>query len=182
MTENKAKKAAIRERMAETGEPYSVARHAVQDGQPDEPEDTTAQPRDERVPDEAGDEQLRGDQDWVEQYYADGAATEGITVEEFKARHAPGQTRQREAGARRFADPDSGQAEQARRRADLERERADWAREQADLEQERAEWAAEQADLEEEQADLEREWDHAPPRMPHPPRLPRPPLIPRPPR
>src|SRR6202042_2833573 len=32
MTENKAQKAAIRERMAETGEPYSVARHAVLSG------------------------------------------------------------------------------------------------------------------------------------------------------
>ena len=33
MTENKAFKAAIRERMAETGEPYSVARRAVESGQ-----------------------------------------------------------------------------------------------------------------------------------------------------
>ena len=31
MTEDKARKIAIRQRMAETGEPYSVARHAVQD-------------------------------------------------------------------------------------------------------------------------------------------------------
>ena len=31
MTQDKARKAATRQRMAETGEPYSVARHAVED-------------------------------------------------------------------------------------------------------------------------------------------------------
>ena len=31
MTQDKARKIAIRQRMAETGEPYSVARHAVED-------------------------------------------------------------------------------------------------------------------------------------------------------
>jgi hypothetical protein len=66
MTENKAQKTAIRQRMAETGEPYSVARHAVQASQPAA----------------AG--------DWDEEYYADGAASEGITVAEFKAREAAG--------------------------------------------------------------------------------------------
>ncbi|MFY9928574.1 MAG: hypothetical protein WAK82_11275, partial [Streptosporangiaceae bacterium] len=30
MTQNKAQKSAARQRMSETGEPYSVARHAVQ--------------------------------------------------------------------------------------------------------------------------------------------------------
>ena len=30
MTQDKAKKTATRQRMAETGEPYSVARHAVE--------------------------------------------------------------------------------------------------------------------------------------------------------
>ena len=34
MTQDKAKKTAARQRMAETGEPYSVARRAVQAGQP----------------------------------------------------------------------------------------------------------------------------------------------------
>jgi hypothetical protein len=69
MTQNKAQKAAIRQRMAETGEPYSVARHAVQDPQPATTED------------------------WDEQYYADGAASEGMTVAEFKAREAADQER-----------------------------------------------------------------------------------------
>jgi hypothetical protein len=62
MTQNKAQKSVIRQRMAETGEPYSVARRTVQ-----------SQPATE---------------DWDEEYYADGAASEGITVEEFKAREA----------------------------------------------------------------------------------------------
>jgi hypothetical protein len=66
MTKNKAQKSAIRQRMAETGEPYSVARHAVEAGQPAAAEG------------------------WDEEYYADGAASEGITVAEFKAREAAG--------------------------------------------------------------------------------------------
>ena len=64
MTKNKAQKTAIRQRMAETGEPYSVARQAVQASQPAAAEG------------------------WDEEYYADGAASEGITVAEFKAREA----------------------------------------------------------------------------------------------
>jgi hypothetical protein len=66
MTKNKAQKSAIRQRMAETGEPYSVARHAVEASQPAAAEG------------------------WNEEYYADGAASEGITVAEFKAREAAG--------------------------------------------------------------------------------------------
>jgi hypothetical protein len=66
MTKNKAQKSAIRQRMAETGEPYSVARHAVEASQPAAAEG------------------------WDEEYYADGAASEGITVAEFKAREAAG--------------------------------------------------------------------------------------------
>ena len=66
MTQNKAQKSVIRQRMAETGEPYSVARRAVQ-----------AQPATAK--------------DWDEEYYADGAASEGITVDEFKTREAADQ-------------------------------------------------------------------------------------------
>jgi hypothetical protein len=72
MTQNKAQKSVIRQRMAETGEPYSVARHAVQ------AEPATAGGTAE---------------DWDEEYYADGAASEGITVAEFKAREAADQER-----------------------------------------------------------------------------------------
>src|SRR5450432_4247692 len=38
MTQDKARKIATRQRMAETGEPYSVARHAVEDAGGDERE------------------------------------------------------------------------------------------------------------------------------------------------
>jgi hypothetical protein len=72
MTQNKAQKSVIRQRMAETGEPYSVARHAA-----------AAEPA------TAGDTA----EDWDEEYYADGAASEGITVAEFKAREAADQER-----------------------------------------------------------------------------------------
>ena len=73
MTQNKAQKSVIRQRMAETGEPYSVARHAVQ-----------------AEPATAGETA----ENWDEEYYADGAASEGITVAEFKAREAADQERQ----------------------------------------------------------------------------------------
>jgi hypothetical protein len=49
MTEDKARKAAIRRRMAQTGEPYSVARHAVDGGA--DPADAGARP-DEPVTDQ----------------------------------------------------------------------------------------------------------------------------------
>src|SRR5215469_10936987 len=109
MTENKAQKTAIRERMARTGEPYSVARRAVLSGQP--PPGPTAswpkripkpwneevpdsKPWDEEIPEgrpwdeEIPEDSLAGDQPWLEQYFADGAATEGVSVPEFKARLA----------------------------------------------------------------------------------------------
>ena len=59
MTQNKAQKTAIRQRMAETGEPYSVARRVVEAHQP--PTAAAGQP-----PTAA---------DWEEEYYADGAAS-----------------------------------------------------------------------------------------------------------
>ena len=46
MTQNKAQKAAVRQRMAATGEPYSVARHAVdQEREAGGPRPRTAQAR-----------------------------------------------------------------------------------------------------------------------------------------
>ena len=139
MTQDKAKKTAARQRMAETGEPYSVARRAVQAGQPvageagqivvryrlahtfelevdgeawasadnqtraqliaeraghgsPDPEATLAvliaHDLDERgadafaaAADRAG--EAAADRGGEEEYYADGAASEGITVEEF---------------------------------------------------------------------------------------------------
>jgi hypothetical protein len=64
MTENKALKAAIRERMAETGEPYSVARHAVLAGQPVA---SAHVPGDQAPGEQIAAEQAPGEQDWDEQ-------------------------------------------------------------------------------------------------------------------
>ena len=50
MTADKARKSATRQRMAETGEPYSVARHAVQDEHDD---DVEHEPDEERAAEEA---------------------------------------------------------------------------------------------------------------------------------
>lgn len=74
MTQDKARKAATRQRMAETGEPYSVARHAVErehEGAAAEDPlsvDRGAPPRDDR-------------------WYASEAEEAGITVAEFRVQH-----------------------------------------------------------------------------------------------
>jgi hypothetical protein len=140
MTEDKARKAAIRERMAETGEPYSVARHAVENGEP-----AAGAPH----------AQVQDEQYWNEQYYADGAATEGITVEEFKARHAPdlGQEPDLDQELGPDQEPDLGQAS-----ADSAQKQADLAQEHADRAQEQADEAQEQADQVQELADQAEEW------------------------
>jgi hypothetical protein len=71
MTQNKAQKTAVRQRMAETGEPYSVARRIVEAGQvpaePPEPPESGryATPRDDR-------------------WYARMAEEAGISVAELK--------------------------------------------------------------------------------------------------
>ena len=204
MTQDKAKKTAARQRMAETGEPYSVARRAVQAGQPGageagqivvryrlahtfelevdgeawasadnqtraqliaeraghgspDPEATLAvliaHDLDERGADAfaaAADRarEAAADRGWEEEYYADGAASEGITVEEFKAREASGQAQ--EWGWEQAQERTDEARERARERADQARERA---QERADQAQERADQAQEQADEAEERAD-----------------------------
>jgi len=204
MTQDKAKKTAARQRMAETGEPYSVARRAVQAGQPGageagqivvryrlahtfelevdgeawasadnqtraqliaeraghgspDPEATLAvliaHDLDERGADAfaaAADRarEAAADRGWEEEYYADGAASEGITVEEFKAREASGQAQ--EWGWEQAQERTDEARERARERADQARERA---QERADQAQERADQAQEQAEEAEERAD-----------------------------
>ena len=102
MTQNKAQKTAVRQRMAETGEPYSVARHMVEAGQvPAEPPE----------PPETGRYATPRDDNW----YARMAGEAGISVEEFRAQEE----------AARLADL----AGDAQRRADEAQERADLARE-----------------------------------------------------
>jgi hypothetical protein len=201
MTQDKARKTAARQRMAETGEPYSVARRASQDqpgtagpgqiivryhldrtfeleigadawakadsgtrarllaesGRGSLHPGTTlgeliAQDLDARgasaftVP---ANEKPAGD--WEEEYYADGAASEGITVEELKAREAGGH-----AGEWSQERADEAQ-ERAQERADRAQERADQAQERAEEAQERAEEARELAEEGQELADEARE-------------------------
>jgi multidrug efflux pump subunit AcrA (membrane-fusion protein) len=129
MTQNKAQKTAVRQRMSETGEPYSVARHVVEAGQapsgPPEPPQTgrNATPRDDT-------------------WYAMVAEEAGISVGEFKAQEE----------AARLSDL----AEDAQRRADAAQERADLAQEQAGQAEEVAELAQAAADLATEAAELTR--------------------------
>jgi hypothetical protein len=175
MTENKAQKTAIRERMARTGEPYSVARRAVLSGhvpsagpagswpkwvpKPWNEEIPDSKPWDEEIPEgrpwdeEIPEDSFAGDQPWLAQYFADGAATEGISVPEFKARMAspPGQRWAGEVPVPH--DPDEGpldedplDEEAAQEQAGRAGERADAAQEQADEAQERAGEAQGQAE------------------------------------
>ncbi|MGN6175749.1 MAG: hypothetical protein ACTHPS_22785, partial [Streptosporangiaceae bacterium] len=74
MTQDKARKAATRQRMAETGEPYSVARRAV------EREHEGAAAED---PLSAG----RGAPARDDRWYASEAEEAGITVAEFRVQH-----------------------------------------------------------------------------------------------
>jgi hypothetical protein len=192
MTQDKAQKTAARQRMAETGEPYSVARRAVAAQQPERSEtgqilvryhlDRTfelevdpdvwakadSKTRARLIAGSEGaspfhpgttlgeliaqDLEDRGAgaytapaseksaQDWDKEYYADGAASEGITVEEFKAREA--------AGHAQDWPPERGDEtpERAQERADQAQERADQAQERAEEAQERAEEARERAE------------------------------------
>jgi hypothetical protein len=248
MTQNKAQKTAARQRMAETGEPYSVARRAVAAGRPDAVEDRQSaiiddpsavmggqpaiiddpsavmggQPASSGVGQpartggepvlvryrlsrtfelEIGEDTWTGaddnerarliaegadgpagpgttlaeliaadlrepgaractvtaasatrdwedasSTDWEEQYYADGAASEGIAVAEFKARQAPYRADQHADLAQAWADRAQQQAEQAQERAEQAQERAEQAQERAEQAQERAEQAQERAE------------------------------------
>jgi hypothetical protein len=127
MTQNKAQKTAVRQRMAETGEPYSVARHMVEAGQvpPASPE-----------PPETGRHATSRDDRW----YAMVAEEAGISVAEFRAQEE----------AARLADL----AEEAQRRADAAQERADLAQERAEQSEEAAELAQAAADMAAQAAEL----------------------------
>jgi hypothetical protein len=194
MTQNKAQKTAARQRMAETGEPYSVARRAVQDHPPGAGEagqifvryrlaGTFELEIDEEVwaradnqtrarliadgdgpgsshpgttlseliahdLDERGPGAFTGtDREWEEEYYADGAASEGISVEEFRAREASGQTQEwAQERAQERADQAQERADQAQERADLALEQAEEARGRAEEAQDRADEARGGAD------------------------------------
>src|SRR5580698_6309659 len=115
MTQHKAQKTAVRQRMSETGEPYSVARHKVEAGQvPAEPQE----------PSETGRYATPRDDSW----YARTAEEAGISVEEFRAQEEAARLANLAADAQRRAD-------EAQERADLAQERAEQAEEVAELAQ-----------------------------------------------
>jgi hypothetical protein len=179
MTQDKALKAAIRARMAEAGEPYSVARHVILSDGPVGGERGVTQAGAE--PDPAADQA----DDYFAQYLRE-AREAGVPEEELHAlaaaHHARERLRMARAGAARaeaiaeqaeeeaelaeeraglaeeaadlaeeWADPDEQRA--ARGRAERMQEAADRAREVADRAREEADAAEERAELAEEQAD-----------------------------
>ena len=143
MTRNKAQKTAARQRMAETGEPYSVARHAIERDH----EGATA-----GDPPSANRGTPPGDDRW----YASEAEEAGITVDEFRVQHLAD-----------LADKTRERAEEAEEAASVAREAAELAQQAADMtrgwadkqEQERAQRRANQARAAAEEA--QRRADHA---------------------
>jgi DNA repair exonuclease SbcCD ATPase subunit len=131
MTRSKAQKTATRQRMAQTGEPYSVARHMIETDQ------VAAEPPE---PPKAGQNATARDDRW----YARVAEEAGISVAEFKAQEE----------AARAADL----AEEAQQRADAAQQRTDLAQERAEQAQEAAELAQAAADLATEAAELTHSW------------------------
>jgi hypothetical protein len=123
MTRNKAQKNAIRQRMAVTGEPYSVARRAAAAG-------------------DAGPQDPDRDQLTPEERYAREAQAAGSGAAEIEAQLAAFR-------AQEAADRAQEAAERARDRADRAEEAAERAEERAGLAQEAAELAEEWADPEE---------------------------------
>src|SRR5450755_3656165 len=153
MTQNKAQKAAARQRMAQTGEPYSVARRATAG---------------DHIPPEGP---LSPEEQYAREAEAAGlstAETEAHTAA-FRVQEAADRARYAAEQARDLADRAEGTAEQAEQRAMQAQEAAEQAEEwadQAELErmqaragvlQEASEQAREQADRAEEMAEAAEE-------------------------
>jgi hypothetical protein len=141
MTQDKALKTAIRARMAETGEPYNVARRIVlaEGDVPGEPDQPQANGHDMQEP------------------QADGRDTqEPQPPEDYNARYL----REAElAGVPAYAAQASLAADRAQEAADQAQLAADLAQERADQAEEAAEQAEERADLAHESARLAEEWE-----------------------
>ena len=168
MTRNKARKTAARHRMAQTGEPYSVARKATQ-ARAESPvvhETPEVQPVVRETPEER---------------YVREAEEAGVPAAELDALRATflatdraGQLRQAADQARERADEAEDAAGEAEMRADEAEMRAD-----------EAGWADDARDLVAEEDTGDGYWDDAWPTManlPGPPHPPGPPPLPRPPR
>jgi hypothetical protein len=202
MTQDKARKIAIRQRMAETGEPYSVARHAVEDeyvssaGRLESPADLF-----EGMTGDAGEaEALPQEQAWrlAEQarYLAEQARIRAERASEAadRAEEAAGLTQEAAELTQEWASDE--EIDRALSRADEARTAAGQARSRAEQAERLAEEAEEAADRAEQAideaghlADVGEEgpprWHHHPSRPaqpPRPPQAPQPPQAPEPPR
>lgn len=147
MTSNKAQKSAIRQRMSETGEPYSVARNAMLSREQDADldvvlADSRAVPE-ESPHDESPDDESPEHESPDEQYLRDAEAA-GVPAEELTELRARFHAR--------------GHADQMRQAADRAREHADRVRDQVDHAEEAADRAEERADLAQEAADQAMDW------------------------
>src|SRR5262249_5199929 len=141
MTRNKAQKAATRQRMAETGEPYSVARKAAGAGAED--------PGSSETPADSGSSGTTAKQDLHE------------APDEHRLRATREEQYLREPGEAGVAAADLGRLRvglQARGRAGQLRQAAEQARERAELAEEAAAQAEERAELAQEAADLAQDW------------------------
>ncbi|HJZ27128.1 MAG TPA: hypothetical protein VJ370_12710, partial [Streptosporangiaceae bacterium] len=141
MTEDKARKIATRQRMAETGEPYSVARRAVEH-EYDAAEDL----RDDSLAEDTG--------------AHDAGDAGGRDAGDADGREAEARAQEHAVQARELAEHARHLAEQARERAERTEEDADRAEEAADLTQEAAELTNEWGD-DETIAQAERRADEA---------------------
>ena len=155
MTRDKAQKTATRQRMAETGEPYSVARKATQAGTegPGLSETPAEQdPRGTLVDQGAREtpvEQSTGET--PEEQYLREAEEAGVAAADlemlrlfFQARERAGQVRQVAERARERAEQAEEAAVRAEERAELAQETADLAQDWADKDEQRL--ARERAD------------------------------------
>jgi hypothetical protein len=160
MTQDKARKAAARQRMTQTGEPYSVARRAVRaDAEDRETLAGAEQPGPGRpgadlpvpgpgrpVTTPAG-SSASPDPDWdtltPEELYAREAAEAGVGPEQAAANLDAFRIRELAEQARRVADDARDRADRARERADREEEAAGEAEDRAGLADEEAELAME---------------------------------------
>jgi hypothetical protein len=139
MTQNKAQKTHIRQRMAETGEPYSVARHAVADG----------------VVEDGVIEDSVVEDSVIEDYAVEGGPGE---EPEPGARGRVEAERMGEEAARMRAEAARMRVEAAQAAFGSAQERAERARERAERADEAAAMAHDAADLAQEAADLTRTW------------------------
>jgi hypothetical protein len=181
MTADKARKIAVRQRMAETGEPYSVARHTVQDEHaaaagPPEDAPGDVETAEIRPPEQAGQARRLAEQARIQAERAAQAADRAeeaadLTQEAAELTQEWGSDEEVDLALRR-ADEARSAAEQARSRAEQAERLAEAAEEAADLAEEVADEAE---DLDGDPEDGPPHWGHRPPRPPSPPRPPHPP-------